>query len=116
MEVTTELSRKAIFENARTAQNQSEFNERNNGYLERIRLAHERIEELEKEKRRRRHTARTLGSFIRNLEASPQTLEATSKNLLQWLCEIKFRRPRKTTKPYCRKARRMTKVCGILAA
>ena len=74
VEVTTELSRKAIFENARTAQDQAEFNERNNGYLERQRLAHERIEELEKEKRRRQHKARILGTFIRSLESSPQAL------------------------------------------
>ena len=74
MEVTTELSRKAIFENARTTQNQSEFNERNNGYLERLRVDHERMEELENEKRRRQHKARILGTFIRSLENSPQAL------------------------------------------
>ena len=74
VEVTTELSRKAIFENARTAQDQAEFNERNNGYLERLQLAHERIEKLEKEKRRRQHKARILGTFIRSLESSPQAL------------------------------------------
>jgi len=74
VEVTTELSRKAIFENARTAQDQAEFNERNNGYLERLRLAHERMDELEAEKRRRQHKARILGTFIRGLESSPQAL------------------------------------------
>ena len=71
MEITTELSRKAIFENARTTQDQDEFNERNNGYLERLRNDHERIEELENEKRRRQHKARILGTFIRSLESSP---------------------------------------------
>jgi len=76
VEVVTELSRKAISDNARTAQNQIDFNERNNGYLERLQLAHGRIDELENEKRRRKHTARVLGTFIRNLESSPQTLDA----------------------------------------
>ena len=74
VDVVTELSRKAIFENARTAQDQAEFKERNDGYLERLRLAHVRIEELENERRRRQHKARILGNFIRCLETSPQAL------------------------------------------
>ena len=63
-----------LFSLDKNTQDQAEFNERNNGYLERLRLAHERIEELEKEKRRRQHKARILGTFIRSLESSPQAL------------------------------------------
>jgi hypothetical protein len=36
VEVARELSRKAIYENAHSAQNQDEWNERNNGYNARI--------------------------------------------------------------------------------
>jgi hypothetical protein len=43
IEVVAELSRKAIYENARTAQSQTDFNERNNGYLERHRQATARV-------------------------------------------------------------------------
>lgn len=41
IEVVTELSRKAIYENARTAVNQAEWAERNNAYLDRHRKATE---------------------------------------------------------------------------
>lgn len=47
------LSRKMISENAHMAQNQYEFNERNNEYFERHRIALERISELEDVKRER---------------------------------------------------------------
>jgi hypothetical protein len=52
IEVVTELSRKAICENARTAVNQTERAERNNAYLDRHRRASERVNELEAAKRR----------------------------------------------------------------
>jgi hypothetical protein len=74
VEVARELSRKAIYENARTQQNQAEWNERNDGYLERVRTAQNRITELTEEKRRRQHKARILESYIRNLEKSPENL------------------------------------------
>jgi len=45
--VVTELSKKAIYENARVVVSQDEFNERNNSYLERHRKATERVAELE---------------------------------------------------------------------
>lgn len=86
VEITTELSRKAIFENARTTQNQEEWGERNNGYLERLRTDHERIEELESEKRRRQHKAQILGTFIRRLESSPQALTEFDEKL--WATSI----------------------------
>jgi hypothetical protein len=86
IEVVQELSRKAIFENARTAQNQAEWNERNNGYLERISTAQERIETLTAEKRRRQHKGRLLESFIKNLEASPIALAEFDEKL--WLTAI----------------------------
>ncbi|MDR1891934.1 MAG: recombinase family protein [Oscillospiraceae bacterium] len=74
VEVARELSRKAIYENAHTQQNQAEWNERNDGYLERVRTVLARITELTEEKRRRQHKARILESYIRNLEKSPDSL------------------------------------------
>lgn len=44
MEIISELSRKAIYENAGTIQNQSEFQERNNRYLSRHRQTMEQAE------------------------------------------------------------------------
>lgn len=44
MEIISELSRKAICENARTAQNRFAFMERNNSYLSRHRQAMEQAE------------------------------------------------------------------------
>jgi len=85
-EVAAELSRKAIYENARTAQNQDEFNERNNGYLGRQCAAMERIETLEAEKRRRRHKGRILETFIRNLASSPEALTEFDEKL--WTVSI----------------------------
>ena len=74
VEVSRELYRKAIFENAHSAQNQTEWNERNNGYLERMTTAQKRVDDLTEEKRRRQHKARILGTYIRNLENSPDAL------------------------------------------
>lgn len=52
LEVVSELSRKAIYENARTAMS-GEWSERNNSYLERHKQASQRQEELEVRKRER---------------------------------------------------------------
>lgn len=71
IEVVTELSRKAIFENARTAQNQYDFNDRNNAYLERHRQATERTLELESERCRRIAKSKTLEGFIRDIGNRP---------------------------------------------
>ncbi|MDR3355787.1 MAG: hypothetical protein LBO04_01195 [Spirochaetaceae bacterium] len=46
VEVIAELSRKAIYESARTAVKQAEFTERNNGHLERHRKATAWVDEL----------------------------------------------------------------------
>lgn len=86
VEVVTELSRKAIFDNARTAQNQAEWSERQNGYMQRIQTAHRRLEELAAEKRNRQHKSRILGTYIRNLEASPQALDTFDDKL--WMTSI----------------------------
>ncbi len=86
IEVIAELSRKAIYENARTAQNQFDFNERNNGYLDRHRQATERVEELEAMKRNRISKSKTLDAFIRDIEKRPLTLAEWDEAL--WLAVI----------------------------
>ena len=69
LEVVTELSRKAIYENARTALSQREWSERNNGYLERHRQASQRAEELEAQKRERLGKGKILEGFIRDIQS-----------------------------------------------
>ena len=60
LEMVSELSRKAIYENARTAMSQSEWSERNNSYLERHKQASRRLEELEARKRDRLRRSRVV--------------------------------------------------------
>ncbi|AQU05418.1 recombinase family protein [Dehalococcoides mccartyi] len=86
IEVVAELSRKAIFENARTAQSQNDFNERNNGYLERHRKAMEQIDMLEAAKQERLAKSKTLEIFIRDIESRP--LVITEFNEALWLAVI----------------------------
>ena len=74
VEVVTELSRKAIFENANNTVDQDEWHKRNNGYLERHRVATERIAELDATRRQRQNKARVLGTFIKSIADSPQII------------------------------------------
>ena len=86
IEVVTELSRKAIYDNARTAQSQSDFNERNDDYLERHRKATERIDELEALKRERFAKGKTLDRFIADIEKRPLALAEFDENV--WLTTV----------------------------
>lgn len=67
IEVVTELSRKAIYENARTAVSQSEWTERNKGYLERHLKAAERIDKLGAQKKERLGKSKIIEGFIRDI-------------------------------------------------
>lgn len=86
IEIVAELSRKAIYENARTAQNQTDWIERNNGYLERHRQATERVDELEAVKRERIAKSKTLDIFIRDIEKRPLALTEWDESL--WLAVV----------------------------
>jgi len=86
VEIARELYRKAIYDNAHSAQNQAEWNERNNGYMERVNTGQKRIEALTEEKHRRQHKARILGTYIRNLEASPTAIAEFDEKL--WITSI----------------------------
>jgi hypothetical protein len=86
IEVVTELSRKAIYENARTAVNQTEWAERNKAYLERHRKALERVDELEADKRERLGKAKIIEGFIRDIESRPLAITEFEEKL--WLAVI----------------------------
>ncbi|MDR1805607.1 MAG: recombinase family protein, partial [Clostridium sp.] len=86
IEVVAELSRKAIYENARTAQNQDEFNERNDGYLDRHRKASERVDALEAAKRERLAKGKILDRFILDIEKRPLVLAEFDETV--WLTTV----------------------------
>lgn len=86
IEVVTELSRKAIYENAHIAVNQSEWTERNNSYLDRHRRATGRVDELESAKRERLGKSKILEGFIKDIEHRPLAIAGFDEKL--WLAVI----------------------------
>lgn len=86
IEVVAELSRKAIYENAHAAIDQDEWNDRNNGYIERHRKATERVAELENLKRERKNKKRSIGNFIRGLESQQNILDKFDDKL--WMVVV----------------------------
>lgn len=86
IEVIVELSRKAIDENARVVQNQEDFVELTNSYLDRHRRTLERIDELEVSKRERLNKRLMLDTFIRELASRPLAIEEFDERL--WLVAI----------------------------
>jgi len=86
IEVVSELTRKCIYENARFTVNQDEFNEQHRGYMERHRIATERVAELEDKQRNRQNKSLTLERFIREIETRPLVIEEFDESL--WLGAI----------------------------
>ncbi|MFH1513742.1 MAG: recombinase zinc beta ribbon domain-containing protein, partial [Bacillota bacterium] len=86
IEVVTELSRKAIYENARTTVDQTEWAERNDAYLERHRKASERLDELDTVKRERLGKAKIIEGFIDNIQNRPLAITEFDEKL--WLAVI----------------------------
>jgi site-specific DNA recombinase len=86
IEVIMELSRKAIYENAHVAVSQEEWNERNNGYLERHRKATARVSELEDLKREKQSKNLMLEGLIRGLESREDVLDEFDERL--WMAAI----------------------------
>lgn len=86
IDIVTELSRKAICENARTAVNQMEWAERNTAYLERHRKALERMDELDAAKRERLGKVTIIERFIRDIESRSLAITAFDEKL--WLAVI----------------------------
>ncbi len=86
IEVVSELIRKAIYENARFGSDQDEFNERHQGYMDRHRLATERVIEMEDQRRNRQNKSSKLERFIREIEARPLVVDEFDERL--WLAAI----------------------------
>jgi len=81
IEVVTELSKKAIYENARVLVSQDEWSERNNSFLERHRKAMQRIAELEKLKCERQNKFLMLEGFVRGIESCALVIEEFDERL-----------------------------------
>ncbi len=81
IEIVSELTRKAIYENARVAISQEEFNERNSDYFERHRKASERISKLEAQRREQQNKSRTLAAFIRDIKSRPLVIDEFDEKL-----------------------------------
>lgn len=86
IEVVSELMRKSIYENARFGVNQDEYNQRYQGYIERHRIATERVAELEDMQRNRQNKSLTLERFIREIETRPLVVDEFDESL--WLAAI----------------------------
>ncbi|MGE5417441.1 MAG: recombinase family protein [Acidobacteriota bacterium] len=81
IEVISELARKTIYENARFAVNQDEFNERHQGYMDRHQSAMERVAELEMLRNKRYEKHKILEYFIRDIETRPLIIEEFDEKL-----------------------------------
>lgn len=86
IEVVTELSRKAIFENAHKTVNQTEWAERNNAYLDRHRKDSERVDELEASKRERLGKTKITEGFIKDIGSRQLAITEFDDKL--WLAVI----------------------------
>ena len=86
IEVIPELTRKSIYENARFAVNQDEFNERNKGYMARHRIATEQVAELEDQRRNRQNKSLILDGFTREIKTRPLVIDEFDESL--WLAVI----------------------------
>ena len=86
MDVVKELSRKAIFDNARNAMNQAEWSQRHDGYVERSRQITERINELEIVRSERLVKSKIIDKFIRDIEKRPLVITEFDDQL--WVAVI----------------------------
>ncbi|MDR1240740.1 MAG: recombinase family protein [Oscillospiraceae bacterium] len=81
IEVISELAKKSIYESARTAVNQEEFDKRNNGYLEKHKKLTENINNLEKEKREKQNKFLEIKNFIKNIKTQSLVLNEFDEDL-----------------------------------
>jgi len=86
IEVITELSRKAISENAHGGMTSEEFNERYKGYQQRFHTAMERITVLDEKKSEKQHKRIVLDIFIKNLAAKKHALDSFNNKI--WMATI----------------------------
>jgi hypothetical protein len=81
IEVVTELSKKAIYENAMVPVSQEEWSERNSSYLERHRKATQRVAEIERLRRERQNKLLMLEGFVKGIESCVQVIEKFDERL-----------------------------------
>lgn len=86
IEVVSNLSKKAIYENSHIAINQDEWTKRNNDYQERYNKATDCIFKLEKLKQEKQSKHLVLETFIRNLESHKDILSEFDESL--WTATI----------------------------
>ena len=86
IEVVSELTRKSIYENARFAINQDEFNERHQGYMERHRIATEQVADLEGIMRERQAKNLAIETFLRQLQSRSLAIDEFDERL--WVVAV----------------------------
>ena len=83
IEVVTELTRRCIDENSRTAQNQTEFEAKYNGFVERYEKATVRVEELQTMRRQKERSADRIGEFMFDIGELNEPIQQFDEGL--WL-------------------------------
>jgi len=84
--VVAGLSRKAIQENARVAQDQDEFNKLINGFQEQHRVMTEQIAVLENQKSERQNKRLVIDNFINELASRPLVIDEFDERL--WMAAV----------------------------
>ena len=86
LEVVTELTRKAIKENASSVVDRAKWQKRNDAYLKRYDKAARRIDELESVRCERIAKSKVIEGFIRDIESRPLAIDGFDEKL--WLAVI----------------------------
>ena len=86
IEVVSELTRKCIEKNSAVAQDQKEFNDRYNGYVEKYETLKERYDSLAAERERKTEKAKAIDRFIHTVESRDGLLAEFDPHL--WLTTV----------------------------
>lgn len=86
MEIVAELTRKCIEENSSTAQNQTEYMARYNGYVDRYEKAKGRYDSLATERKDKLEKAKAIDRFIHTVESRDGLLSEFDPHL--WLITV----------------------------
>ena len=86
IEVITELTRRCIEENSRTAQDQNAFETRYNGFVERYEKATARVTELQSQRHQKELAADNIGDFMFDISELNQPIQQFDEGL--WLALV----------------------------
>ena len=86
IEVVTELTRRCIDENSRNAQDQTEFEVRYNGYVERYEKASSRITKLQTLRKEKERAANNIGDFMFDINELSEPIQQFDEGL--WLALV----------------------------